>query len=114
MDESTVRIRECPNCDSRDITEQRRKGDWRCNNCITTFDSPDVTVAIQDPSLFVLPSGYDLRACREAVDMTIEELDELSGVSRTTISKWENEQSNPNLDGLTSVIETLRDKHGED
>ena len=53
------------------------------------------------------PRGQAMTRCREAAGLSIKELADLSGVSTGTISRWENERKNPNLDSMLLVCDVL-------
>lgn len=51
--------------------------------------------------------AYNLRYYREATNYTLEEVSDISGISTTIWSSYENERGNPTLDTLEKVSRTL-------
>ncbi|WP_124068452.1 helix-turn-helix transcriptional regulator [Clostridium sp. E02] len=51
--------------------------------------------------------AYNLRFYRVASDYTLEEVSDISGISTTVWSSYENERGNPTLDTLKKISDTL-------
>ena len=53
------------------------------------------------------PKGRSMTECREAAGLTLKELAELSGVTESTLCRWETGYQNPSLDGVLLVCDVL-------
>ena len=51
--------------------------------------------------------GAAMRKCRKAADMSLAKLEQLSGVTSTTIRNWEKGRSVPSMDALLLVSKAL-------
>ena len=55
----------CPLCNSTNIREQVRKGNWRCVSCVSSFAAPRRTGGTKSGSGVVAPLSYRHQLLRD-------------------------------------------------